>query len=38
MDAILKVENLSKQYSDFKLDDISFSVPKGTVMGLIGEN
>lgn len=38
MDAILKVENLSKQYSDFKLDDISFSVPKGTIMGLIGEN
>lgn len=38
MDAILQVENLTKQYSDFKLDHVSFSVPKGTIMGLIGEN
>ncbi len=38
MDAILQVENLTKQYNDFKLDHVSFSVPKGTVMGLIGEN
>ena len=38
MDAILQVENLTKQYTDFKLDHVSFSVPKGTIMGLIGEN
>lgn len=38
MEAILKVENLTKQYADFKLDHVSFSVPKGTIMGLIGEN
>lgn len=38
MDAILQVENLSKQYTGFKLDNVSFSVPKGTIMGLIGEN
>lgn len=38
MDAILQVENLTKQYNDFKLDHVSFSVPKGTIMGLIGEN
>ena len=38
MDAILQVNNLTKQYSDFKLDNVSFSVPKGTIMGLIGEN
>lgn len=38
MDAILQVDNLTKQYSDFKLDNVSFSVPKGTIMGLIGEN
>ncbi len=38
MDAILQVENLTKQYSDFTLDHVSFSVPKGTIMGLIGEN
>ena len=38
MNAILQVENLTKQYTDFKLDHVSFSVPKGTIMGLIGEN
>lgn len=38
MDAILQVENLTKQYAEFKLDHVSFSVPKGTIMGLIGEN
>lgn len=38
MDAILQVNNLTKQYSDFKLDNVSSSLPKGTIMGLIGEN
>ena len=38
MDAILQVDNLTKQYADFKLDHVSFSVPKGIIMGLIGEN
>ena len=38
MDAILQVENLTKQYTNFKLDHVSFAVPKGTIMGLIGEN
>lgn len=38
MDAILQVENLTKQYSGFKLDHVSFELPKGTIMGLIGEN
>ena len=38
MDAILQVENLTKQYAGFTLDHISFTVPKGTIMGLIGEN
>ena len=33
MDAILQVDNLTKQYADFKLDHVSFSVPKGTIMG-----
>lgn len=28
MDAILQVKNLTKQYTDFKLDHVSFSVPK----------
>lgn len=38
MDAILQIENLTKQYAGFQLDHVSFSVPKGTIMGLIGEN
>lgn len=38
MDAALNVENLTKQYTHFKLGRVSFSVPKGTIMGLIGEN
>lgn len=38
MEPILQVENLTKQYSGFKLDHVSFSIPKGTIMGLIGEN
>lgn len=36
--AILQVDNLTKQYANFKLDHVSFSIPKGTIMGLIGEN
>ncbi len=38
MEAILQVDKLTKQYPGFKLDHVSFSVPKGTIMGLIGEN
>lgn len=38
MDNILEVRNLTKQYADFTLDHASFSIPKGTIMGLIGEN
>lgn len=35
---ILKVENLTKKYDDFLLDKVSFYVPKGNIVGLIGEN
>lgn len=38
MENLLEVKNLSKQYTDFKLDRVSFHIPKGTIMGLIGEN
>ena len=38
MDAILQVEDLTKHYPGFTLDHVSFSIPKGTIMGLIGEN
>lgn len=34
----LQVKNLCKSYPQFTLSDVSFSVPKGAIMGLIGEN
>ncbi|WP_394920589.1 ABC transporter ATP-binding protein [uncultured Robinsoniella sp.] len=38
MDYILEVKDLEKKYMDFTLDKISFSIPSGTIVGLIGEN
>lgn len=34
----LVVNGLTKKYQDFVLDNVSFSVPSGTIVGLIGEN
>lgn len=34
----IEVSGLSKQYGDFFLRDISFNVPGGSIVGLIGEN
>lgn len=34
----LVVKDLTKQYKDFTLDKVSFSVPKGTIMGFVGQN
>lgn len=38
MEAILKVENVCKKYPSFSLDNIGFELPKGCIMGFIGEN
>ncbi len=38
MDNIVEISNLKKQYKGFLLDDVSLSVPKGSIMGLIGPN
>ena len=38
MNNVLEVSHLTKDYGSFKLDDVSFTVPGGTIMGLIGEN
>ena len=38
MEAILEVKNLSKKYENFTLNNISFSLPQGMIMGFIGEN
>ena len=34
----LTVSGLTKTYQDFVLDQVSFSVPSGSIVGLIGEN
>lgn len=34
----VEIKNLTKDYGDFILDNISFSIPQGCIMGLIGEN
>lgn len=35
---ILEVKNLSKQYRGFMLDKVSFTLPKGYIMGYVGPN
>ena len=34
----LVVKGLTKKYPDFILDDVTFHVPRGTIVGIIGEN
>lgn len=38
MENILEIKNLTKKYKNFKLDNISFVIPRGFIMGFIGEN
>ena len=38
MDNNIELQNVSKKYKDFELKDISFNVPQGCIVGLIGEN
>lgn len=38
MNNYLEVRNLSKSFEGFQLHDITFSLPKGYIMGLIGPN
>ena len=38
MDNYLEVINLSKSFKSFQLHDITFTLPKGYIMGLIGPN
>lgn len=35
---ILEVRNLVKDYGDFSLKQLCFDVPRGSIVGLIGEN
>lgn len=38
MEYAIEVSNLTKHYKDFTLDHISFRIPMGSVVGMIGEN
>lgn len=34
----IEIKNVTKKYDGFTLDDISFNVPRGSIMGFIGQN
>ncbi len=38
MENILEITNLNKKYKDFELKNVNIKLPKGMIMGLIGEN
>ena len=38
MNNAIEVKNLRKNYKDFSLKDISFSLPTGYIMGFVGQN
>lgn len=38
MNNVIELKNVTKDYGDFKLDNISFAVPEGSVCGFIGQN
>lgn len=35
---VIEVNGVTKVYPDFTLDNVSFTLPAGTIMGLVGEN
>ena len=38
MENILEINGLNKRYDDFELKDVTFSLPKGYIMGFVGQN
>ena len=34
----IEIKGLTKRYDGFTLDNVSFDVPKGSIMGFIGQN
>lgn len=38
MESVLEVRNLTKKYKDAGIENITFNVPKGSIVGLIGRN
>lgn len=35
---VIEIKNITKDYGDFKLDNVSFNVTTGSVCGFIGQN
>ncbi len=38
MNNVIELRNVTKNYGDFILDDVTFSIPEGSVCGFIGQN
>lgn len=38
MDSVLELKGVTKQYEDFKLDNVGFAIPLGCICGFIGQN
>lgn len=38
MENLLEINNLCKNYKDFSLKNVSFNLPKGYIMGFVGQN
>ncbi len=38
MNHAVEIKHLTKKYKDFTLDDLNLTLPKGCIMGLVGEN
>lgn len=38
MENIVEIKGLCKNYNGFALDNVTFNVPKGAIVGLVGEN
>ena len=38
MEYAVKLDHLTKDFGSFRLEDVSISIPGGTILGLIGEN
>ena len=38
MNNILSIKNLNKKYDNFELKNINIDIPKGVIVGFIGEN